>query len=54
MTSACTPEFWTSYNALPAEVRTLALKNFQLWQDKPQHPSLRYKHLEEGVWSVRI
>jgi len=54
VTSACTPEFWTRYNALPAEVRDLALKNFLLWQEKPQHPSLRFKPLVDGVWSVRI
>ena len=54
MTSTCTPEFWALYNALPDEARTLALKNYQLWQENPQHPSLRFKHLEDGVWSVRI
>ena len=54
MTSTCTPEFWARYNALPEEVRALALKNYQLWQENPQHPSLRFKHLEDGVWSVRI
>ena len=54
MTSTCTSEFWARYNALPAEVRALAQKNFQLWQEKPQHHSLRFKHLDDGVWSVRI
>jgi steroid 5-alpha reductase family enzyme len=54
VTSACTPQFWELYNALPQEVRALTLKNYQLWRENPQHPSLRFKHLEDGVWSVRI
>jgi hypothetical protein len=35
-------------------VRELALKNYQLWEQDPQHPSLRFKLLEGKVWSVRV
>ena len=54
MTSVCTPEFWARYNALPEEVRAVALKNYRLWELNPQHPSLRFKCLEDNVWSVRV
>ncbi len=54
MTSACTPGFWARYNALAKEVRDLALKNYRLWEQNPQHSSLRFKHLEDNVWSVRV
>ena len=54
MTSSCTPEFWGSYNALPEDVRDLALKNFLLWQENSQHPSPRFKPLEDNVRSVPI
>jgi hypothetical protein len=39
---------------LPAEVRDLADKNFRLWIENPQHPSLQYKPLKKDLWSVRI
>jgi hypothetical protein len=47
------PGFWTLYEALPAEVRGLATKNYQLLKADPRHPSLHFKKLG-GHWSVRI
>ncbi len=46
--------FWACYEALPEEVRRLASTKFRLWQRMPFHPSLRFKELAKGVWSVRI
>ena len=50
--------FWKNYDALPAEIRTRADKQFALMKTNPQHPSLRFKKIgnREGdeVWSARI
>ena len=50
--------FWKDYDALPAEVRARADKQFALMKANPQHPSLRFKKIgdREGheVWSARI
>jgi hypothetical protein len=32
----------------------LADKNYQLWKENPSHPSLRFKPVGEGFWSIRI
>lgn len=45
--------FWAGYEALPAEVRTLADKAYQLLKNDPRHPSLHFKRIG-GVWSVRV
>ena len=45
--------FWSLYEALPAEIRDLADKNFQLMKSNPQHPSLRFKKIGDR-FSVRI
>lgn len=39
---------------LPASVRDLADKNFNLLQSDSRHPSLRFKNLRDDLWSVRI
>ena len=41
------------YDSLPAEVRTLADKNFDLLKADPRHPSLHLKRIGEH-WSVRV
>lgn len=46
-------QFWTLYNALPAEIRTLANKNFALLKSDPRHPSLHFKRIDV-LWSVRV
>lgn len=45
--------FWTLYGLLPAEVRELADKNYQLLKANPRHSSLQLKRIDE-LWSVRI
>ena len=47
------PRFWALYEALPADVRDLADKNFLLMKSNPQHPSLRFKRIRD-LFSVRI
>jgi hypothetical protein len=47
------PKFWILYRGLPASVRDLADKNFQLLKADPQHPSLHFKKIGT-LWSVRI
>lgn len=47
------PGFWARYEALPAQIRELADKNFQLLKSDPRHPSLHFKKLGSH-WSVRV
>jgi hypothetical protein len=54
MTSSGTPEFWSLYRVLPADVRDLARKAFEQWPDNPSHPSLHWKRLRGSVWSARV
>jgi hypothetical protein len=49
-----TSEFWRRYRALPAEVRMLAQKNYRLWSANAFHPSLHFKSIGKGDWSVRV
>jgi hypothetical protein len=41
------------YRQLPADVRALADKNFQLLKADPRHPSLHFKKIDK-LWSVRV
>ena len=45
--------FWALYEALPADVRALADKNFSLLKSDPRHPSLHFKRIGD-LWSVRV
>jgi len=47
------PDFWSSYRALPVEVRALADKAFAQLKANPSHPSLNFKRIER-FWSVRV
>jgi len=51
-------DFWNDYNALPAEIRARADKQFALLNANPQHPSLHFKKLGERngqeIWSARV
>lgn len=47
------PQFWQHYRQLPAEVRDLADKNFQLLKANPRHPSLHFKRIGK-LWSARV
>jgi hypothetical protein len=48
-----TPGFWALYRQLPADVRELADKNFELLKADPRHPSLHFKKTGE-YRSVRV
>jgi hypothetical protein len=37
------PGFWRCYDALPAAIRELGDKQFELLKTNPRHPSLHYK-----------
>jgi hypothetical protein len=41
------------YRRLPADVRSLADKNFRLLKSDPKHPSLHFKKIDK-LWSVRV
>lgn len=47
------PRFWKCYGELPAGVRRLADKNFDLLKRDPSHPSLHFKRIGR-FWSVRV
>ena len=47
------PAFWALYNSLPAEVRALADKNYELLKTDPRHPSLHFKRIGP-LWSARV
>jgi len=54
--SRATPRFWAAYRELPAEIRSLAQKAYQLFRENPGHPSLHFKkvHDRESVYSARV
>ncbi|MEP7256095.1 MAG: hypothetical protein ABI666_09970 [Ferruginibacter sp.] len=47
------PSFWKCYEALPANIREQADKNYQLLKENPNHPSLHFKKIQ-NYYSVRI
>lgn len=47
------PSFWTCYEQLPASIRNLANKNFELLKTNPKHPSLHLKKIGK-YWSARV
>jgi hypothetical protein len=47
------PHFWRLYRQLPADVRALADKNFELLKADLTHPSLHFKKIDR-LWSVRV
>jgi len=46
------PDFWSSYRALPEAIQKLADKNFEIMKANPRHPSIHLK--KTGIfWSAR-
>jgi hypothetical protein len=45
--------FWTAYERLPAEARSLADRCYALLKSNPSHPSLHFKPVGK-YWSVRV
>ena len=54
MNNLTTPRYWRHYHALPPEIQKVADKNFQLFKENPNHPSLRFERKKPELWSVRI
>ena len=56
MRSRATPRFWAAYRELPAEIRSLAQKEYRLFRENPGHPSLHFKrvHDRDPIYSVRV
>jgi hypothetical protein len=56
MNSVATRRFWDIFHALPAEIQTLAIKNYHLWRVNPNHPALHFRRLKgsEDRFTVRI
>jgi hypothetical protein len=52
MKNFTSPRFWRHYHALPPEVQRVADKNFQIFKNNPQHPSLHFER-KPDLWSVR-
>jgi hypothetical protein len=54
--SRATQRFWAAYRELPAEIRGLARKAYQLFRENPGHPSLHFKkvHDREPIYSARV
>ena len=43
--------FWERYDALPAEMRRQADKQYALFHENPHHPSLRLKAACQAAWA---
>jgi hypothetical protein len=56
MKSRATPQFWKLYRRLPVHIRQQGRKAYHLWKDDPNHPSLRFKSVEDvqHIYSVRV
>ena len=56
MNSFTTPEFWALYSTLPDDVRRQARQAYQLFQENPHHPGLRFRkvHPVRPIYSARI
>lgn len=55
MNSELTVEFIALFRSLPSRIQKTAKKNYRLWKQNPQHPSLEFKKLKthSAVYSVR-
>ena len=45
--------FWSHYRQLPPDIQKLADKNFALFKENPQHPSLGFRK-KGGVYTAEI
>ena len=48
------PDFQPLYDVLPRQVQRQADKSFALLKRDPKHPSLHFKRIRGGLWSVRV
>lgn len=54
MTSKASSDFWRCFDALPRAIQQQARKQYALFRQNPQHPSLEFKELAPGLVSVRV
>ena len=54
MKSILAEPFFRGWRVLPAEIQTLARKNYRLWLANPRHRSLQFKEVLPDVWAVRV
>ena len=56
MKSRTTSRFWDAYADLPERTKRRARKAYELFEQNPRHPSLRFKkvHGSRPIYSVRI
>ena len=56
MKSVASRRFWELFCSLPPDVQKLAVKNYELWQRDPHHPSLRFRKLKGSSdrFTVRV
>ena len=54
MNSRISSDFRRHLEQLPRDLQRVAEEKFLLWKDEPLHPSLRFKKVKPGIWSVRI
>ena len=56
MKSELTNDFVNCFGKLPEKVKQTARKNYKLWKQNPNHPSLEFKKLQalEPIYSVRV
>jgi len=54
--SHLTEDFLACFRQLPQDVKEKARKNYRLWRQNPNHPSLRFKrvHTREPIYAVRV
>jgi hypothetical protein len=56
LTSYLTKNFITCFEHLPKRVRESARRNYKLWRQDPNHPSLQFKKVgrKQDAYSVRV
>lgn len=54
MKSQTSSDFWRCFDGLPTRIHNLARQKYALWRRTPRHPSLHFKELRPGLWSLRI
>ncbi len=56
MISKVRPAFWRAYDRLAPPVKARARDVYRVFENDPNHPSLRFKKLRgrEDIWSVRV
>ena len=54
MNSHATKKFWDRFHRLPHEVQLIAVKQYRLWKENPDHRSLNFKKLSNDYWSARV